>query len=191
MYQRRMLRTPFLVWLTPSCPAISSWVSRSYEALVLSGYWKEDLLEARLLPDGAVAGLRSAGLEAESQPPVRGVDQGALRAGRCGILRFEGGGEVPLLRDARDDGQPVVDRVAEGPDDIELLLLGEERALAGVAEHDEALDAVDRAEPRAQALNGVVVDVAIGGERGNGGGVQAAEVEDHRRLLHRLFVERS
>ena len=42
-----------------------------------------------------------------------------------------------------------------------LLVDGEEGALAGVAEDDEALDAVDRAEPGAEALDGVEVDVAV------------------------------
>ena len=58
-----------------------------------------------------------------------------------------------------------------------LLVGGQERAFAGMAEHDQALDAVEAAEPGAQALDGGVVDGAVAGERGDGGGNETSEIE--------------
>ena len=66
-------------------------------------------------------------------------------------------------------GMPAVDGLGERGDHGGLLVGGQEGALAGVAEHDQALDAVDAGEPRPQAPDGVEVDgfVAVeGGDRG-------------------------
>ena len=103
-------------------------------------------------------------------------------------LGLERGGLVALLGDAGDDRHAAVGGGDERADDVELLLLGEERAFAGVAEHDEALHAVDRAEPGAESLDRVVVDVAVFGEGGHRCGVQAAKVESHLVSFY-LFVE--
>ena len=65
----------------------------------------------------------------------------------------------------------------EALDHLRLLVRVEEGAFAGVAEHDQTLDAVDAAEPRAEALDGRIVDGAVAGEGGDGGGAQAAQVE--------------
>jgi hypothetical protein len=46
-----------------------------------------------------------------------------------------------------------------------------------VAENDQAFDAVEAAEPGAEALNGGVVDFAVAGERGHGRGDEASEIK--------------
>jgi hypothetical protein len=92
---------------------------------------------------------------------VRGVEQAGLGARVERALGLEAGDIVALARDAGNDGDAVVDRLDECLDDLDLLVLGEEGALAGVAEDDEALDALDGAEPRADALDGLVVDRAV------------------------------
>src|SRR5690606_1532444 len=92
-----------------------------------------------------------------------------------------------LAGDARDDGHAALGRVDEGSDDLRLLLLREEGALTGVAEHDEALDAVDRAEPAAEAGDGVEVDRALAGERGDRCGGESPKVESHGGAP--LFIE--
>ena len=101
---------------------------------------------------------------------MRGVHESGGRTGLDRGFGLEGGGLVAFLGDAGDDRDTAVGRGDECADDVELLLVGEERALAGVAEHDEALHAVDGAEPGAEALDRVVVDApsSVNGVTGAG-----------------------
>jgi hypothetical protein len=46
-----------------------------------------------------------------------------------------------------------------------------------MAEHHQAFHAGNTTEPGAQALDGVMVDRPFGGERGNGSGNEAAEID--------------
>ena len=52
----------------------------------------------------------------------------------------------------------MVDGLVEGGDHGGLLVGGQEGALAGVAEHDQAFDAVDAGQPGPEAPDRVEVD---------------------------------
>ena len=65
---------------------------------------------------------------------------------------------VPSQGDAGDDRNPAVGRLDEAFDDRGLFVLGEEGAFAGMAENDQAFDAVMAAEPGAEALDRGVID---------------------------------
>jgi hypothetical protein len=132
--------------------------------------------------DDAVALLRGAVLVAEPQPAVGGVDQAGGCAGIGCTLGLEAGDLVSLARDARDDRNPVggLDHRA---DDGDLLLGGQVGALPGVAEADQALDAVDGGQPAGQGGDRVVVDLEVRGERGDRCGDEATEIEGHESSL--------
>ena len=46
-----------------------------------------------------------------------------------------------------------------------------------MAENHQALDALEAAEPGAEPLDGGMVDVAVAGEGGDGGGNETSEIE--------------
>ena len=149
---------------------------------------EQDLRQPGLLPDGAVAVLRGAVLVAEPQPAVRRVGQGGLGAGVDGPLGLLDGDLGALSGDAGDDRDLVTDLGDQRLDDLDLLVLGQEGALAGVPEHDQRLHTLDRGQELAQVGQCGVVHVAVDRERGDRGRVQATQVqisERHRRLLLR------
>ena len=83
-----------------------------------------------------------------------------------------------LTGDAGDYGDTAGGGGDEGLNDGNLLGLGEEGAFAGVAQDHQGGDLGEGAQPRAEALNGGEVDLAVRGEGGDGGGVEAAEIGD-------------
>jgi len=70
-----------------------------------------------------------------------------------------------------------VDRLDEAFDDRGLLVGREKRPFAGMTENDQAFDAFETAEPGAQPLDRRVVDLAVAGERGHGGGNETSEIK--------------
>ena len=138
---------------------------------------EQDQRQAAGFVDRLVAVLRRALLVAEAQPAVRRIDQAGRGAGVLRALGFFGGDLRAFERDAGNDGNAVADRLAEGADDLQLLVALEERAFAGMAEHGQALHAGHAGEPLAQALDGGVVDRAVAGEGGDRGRVDAAQIE--------------
>jgi hypothetical protein len=151
-------------------------------ALCRVGVLEQDQRQAAAFVDRAIAVLRCAVLIAEAQPAVRGVYEAGLGAGLDRALGFLNGNLRAFERDARDDGDAVADRLAEGLDHFELFVTLQERAFAGMAENRQALDTGHAGEPIAQALDRGVIDGAVAGERGDGGGVEAAQID--RGLAH-------
>ena len=133
------------------------------------GVLEQDALQAGLLPDRLVTILRRALLEAEAQPAVVGIDQGAGRAGRLASLGLFGGDLGALAGDAGDDRH--VDGLGVGFDQLQPLFGCQEGAFAGVAQDHQALHALDRHQPFGQTRIGGVVHLAIAGEDGYGAGL--------------------
>src|SRR5262249_26682229 len=121
----------------------------------------------------------------EAQPAVRRIDEAGARARLHRALRLFRRDLRAFERNASDDRDLAVDRFDEAFDDRGLLVGGEERTLAGMTEHDQAFHSLATAEPGAEALDGVVVDVAVTGEGRDGGGYEAAKI----RGLHVGFLQ--
>src|SRR5699024_741195 len=107
------------------------------------GVLEEDHRQAALLVDRAVSRLRRALLVTEPQPAVGGIDETGAGTGVDGPLRLSSGNGIALLRDARADRNLSIHGTPESRDHARLLLLGHERSLTGVPEHDEALNSTD------------------------------------------------
>ncbi|MCY1522785.1 hypothetical protein D9M68_576540 [compost metagenome] len=146
-------------------------------ALGCIGVLEQDQRQPTGLKHLAVLVLRCALLVAEAQPAVRGVEQAGGRARLDRALGFLGGHLGAFQRDAGDDGNGAIDCLDEGFDDLHLLRLRQKGAFASVAEHGQALHAIDAAEPGAQLLAGGVVHRAVAGEGRNRGRIEAAEVD--------------
>ena len=68
-----------------------------------------------------------------------------------------------------------------------LLVLGQEGAFAGVAQDDQALDALNAGQPATEAVDRVEVDAAVTVERGDRCGNESAEIDGHESFL--CFLE--
>ena len=91
------------------------------------------------------------GWKPKRSQPWFGIDERAGGAGVRGPLGLERRDLGALAGDAGDDRHLVADRLDIGADEVDLLLRGQEGAFAGVAEDDEALDAVDGGQPAGEA----------------------------------------
>ena len=154
------------------------------------GVLEQDQRQPGLLVHDAVALLRGAVLVAEAQPAVGGVEQACRCAGVDGALGLQPGDLVTLAGDAGDDRHPV-GGLDHGADDGDLLLGGQVGALAGMAQADQALDAVDGGQPPGQGGDRCVVDLEVGGERGDRCGDEATKIESHEVSLSARRWERS
>ena len=144
---------------------------------------EQDALQAGLLPDRLVAVLRRALLEAEPQPAVVRIDQGARRAGGLRGLGLLGGDAGALTRDAGDDRHGAIDRLSIGLDQLQALFDRQEGAFPGMAQDDQALHALDRHQPFGQLRIGGIIDLAIASEDCDGGGAEASQVHDAHDFL--------
>ncbi len=186
VYQRRMLRTPFLVANTPSCAAISSWVSQVVGGLGVVRVLEQDASAGRTPADRPVAVLRGAVLVAETQPAVRRVDQGGGRAGgrRPWPLRAATLVPSPVMPAMIGTASPTASTKVSMS--LRLLVVGQEGALTGVSEDDQALHPLDRDQPLRQVGVGGIVDLAVAIKDGDRGGVEPAQVHNaHLEFLSR------
>lgn len=141
------------------------------------GVLEEDEGQTGCLVDRFVSSLRGSLLVAESKPPVGRVEKTGSSTGLLGSLGLETGNVVTLSSDTGNYGDSVVGRLDKGLDHLDLLVLSEEGTFTGVTENDETLDALERAEPRSDSLNGIVVDRAVFVERGDGSRSDSRHVE--------------
>ncbi len=167
------------------------------------GVWilEQDQWQAALLVDRPVAILRRALLVAETQPAVRGIQETGLRAGSHGALRLLGGDLGAFHGDSSDHRNAALGRCHEATDHRGLLFGGEERAFAGVTEHDQPFHVLEAPEPGAKTLDRGMVNLAIAGEGSDGGGNETAQIKgfhvflrcwpDRSRTLCRAFRSRA
>ena len=94
-----------------------------------------------------------------------------------GSLGLESRHIVALSGDTGDDRNLVVDRADKGTNDLDLFFFGEKSALPRMTQHDKSLHPVDRAQPRAEALNRFIVDRAVLVKGSDRGGSQSGHVE--------------
>ena len=87
-----------------------------------------------------------------------------------------------------DDRNLAVDRLDEAFDHRSLLVGRQEGALAGMTENDQAFHAVEAAEPGAQPLDRRMVDLAVAGEGGDGGGNETSEIKGFSTIAKREIL---
>lgn len=92
---------------------------------------------------------------------MRLIQETSFGTGRLCALGFEGRNLGALTCDTGNYGYSAIDRTDEGFDDVHLLFLRQESALASMSKYDEARDALDAAKPGAESLYGVKVNTAI------------------------------